>query len=176
MSLDEKLKLAILLFVTFLLSSYLYFHTYVISMDGAFQYIPMAKLFESGSVKNAIRFGGQQPLYSLLIAFVSRRGLDYEVAGRLLSSLFGILIMFPVYFLERHLFDQRIALLAVFFLVIHPYLRRFSADVLKETTSLFFLATDFWYALRTFQKEKVLCLPIGPSLLSHSLSCQTRWR
>lgn len=152
---DEKIELVLLFVLACALSTYLYLYTYVISMDGAFQYIPMAKLFESGSVKDAIRFGGQQPLYSFLIALVSRWEPDFEVAGRLVSSFFGILILFPVYFLGRRLFDQKIALLSVFFLVIHPYMRRFSADVLKESTYLFFLALAFWYALRTFQKENL---------------------
>jgi hypothetical protein len=39
-------------------------------------------------------------------------------------------------------------------LVIHPYVRRFSADVLKESTYLFFLATGIWFAWRTIQNEK----------------------
>jgi hypothetical protein len=163
MARDEKIKLGLLLLLAVILSTYLYFHTYVISIDGAFQYIPMAKGFESGSVKDAIRFGGQQPLYSFLMAFVAGWVSDFELAGRLVSSLFGILIVFPVYFIGRRLFDQKIALLSVFFLVIHPYLRRFSADVLKESTYLFFLAAAFWYALRTFRKEELssyLLIPV----------------
>jgi 4-amino-4-deoxy-L-arabinose transferase-like glycosyltransferase len=62
--------------------------------------------------------------------------------------------MFPVYFLGKRLFDQKTALLSVFFLVIHPYIRRFSADVLKESTYIFFLGAAIWFAWKTIQDEK----------------------
>jgi 4-amino-4-deoxy-L-arabinose transferase-like glycosyltransferase len=79
---------------------------------------------------------------------------DFELAGKLVSSFFGILIIFPVYFLGKRIFDEKIAFLSSIFLVIHPYLRRFSADVLKESTYLFFLGTAIWYAWRTIHNEK----------------------
>jgi 4-amino-4-deoxy-L-arabinose transferase-like glycosyltransferase len=151
---NEKIDLAILLLASLILSIYLFFQTYVISMDGAFQYIPMAKVFASGLFKNAIGFSGQQPLYSFLIALISRLVSDFELAGKLISSFFGILIIFPVYFLGKRIFDEKIALLSSLFLVIHPYIRRFSADVLKESTYLFFLGIAIWFAWRTIQSEK----------------------
>jgi len=151
---NERLNLGILVVVSLLLSIYLFFKTYVISMDGAFQYIPMAKVFVSGLLKDAIGYSGQQPLYSFLIALVSGLIFDFEVAGKLVSSIFGMLIIFPVYFLGKRIFDQKIAFVSALFLVIHPYIRRFSADVLKESTYLFFLATAIWFAWRTIQVEK----------------------
>jgi 4-amino-4-deoxy-L-arabinose transferase-like glycosyltransferase len=151
---NEKLDLAILILISLLLSAYLFFRTYVISMDGAFQYIPMAKIFASGLFKDAIRFSGQQPLYSFLISLVSRLVSDFELAGKLISSFFGILVIFPVYFLGKRIFDQRIAFFSAFFLAIHPYIRRFSADVLKESTYLFFLATAIWFSWKAIQSER----------------------
>jgi 4-amino-4-deoxy-L-arabinose transferase-like glycosyltransferase len=151
---NEKIDLAILLLASLILSTYLFFQTYVISMDGAFQYIPMAKVFASGFFKDAVRFSGQQPLYSFLIALVSRSVSDFELAGKLISSFFGIVVIFPVYFLGKQIFDRKVAFLSAFFLAIHPYIRRFSGDVLKESTYLFFLATAIWFTLRTFQREK----------------------
>ena len=151
---NEKLDLAILLLASLILSTYLFFRTYVISMDGAFQYIPMAKNFVSGLFSKGLREYGQQPLYPFLIAMVSHLVTDFEVAGKLVSTLFGVLMIFPVYFLGKRIFDQKIAFLSTLVLVIHPYIRRFSADVLKESTYLFFLATAFWFAWRTLEKEK----------------------
>jgi 4-amino-4-deoxy-L-arabinose transferase-like glycosyltransferase len=151
---NEKVDLAILLLISLLLSVYLFFKTYVISMDGAFQYIPMAKIFVLGLLKDAIGYSGQQPLYPFLIAFVSRWVCDFEVAGKLVSSFFGVLIILPVYFLGKRMFDEKIAFYSAFFLAIHPYIRRFSADVLKESTYLFCLAAAIWFAWRTIQGEK----------------------
>jgi hypothetical protein len=150
---DEKFRFAILLFISLLLTIYLFFRTYVISLDGAFQYIPIAKDFASGFFRRALSHN-QQPLYPFIIAFVSRWIPDFELAGKFVSSFFGILIIFPVYFLGKRIFDERIAFVSTLFLVIHPYIRRFSADVLKESTYIFFLGVAIWLAWRTIQDEK----------------------
>jgi len=150
---QEKLSLGFLLFLALLLSLYLFFRTYVISLDGAYQYIPIAKDFSSGFFRKALSHD-QQPLYSLIVALVSRWVPDFELAGKLVSSIFGILLVIPVYFLGKRIFGKKIALLSSFFLVIHPYVRRFSADVLKESTYLFFLGTAIWFAWKTLQDEK----------------------
>jgi 4-amino-4-deoxy-L-arabinose transferase-like glycosyltransferase len=150
---NEKIGLAILLLISLLLSIYLFFQTYVISLDGAFQYIPIAKDFASGLFRKALSHN-QQPLYPLIVAFVSRWVPDFELAGKLVSSFFGILIIFPVYFLGKRIFDEKVAFLSSLLLAIHPYIRRFSADVLKESTYLFFLATALWFAWKTIESEK----------------------
>lgn len=150
---NEKFDLTILILVSLLLTIYLFFRTYVISLDGAFQYIPIAKDFASGFFRRALSHN-QQPLYPFIIAFVSRWVPDFELAGKFVSSFFGILIVFPVYFLGKRIFDARIAFVSSLFLVIHPYIRRFSADVLKESTYLFFIATALWFAWKIFQDEK----------------------
>lgn len=150
---NEKIDLAILFLLSIILSLYLFFQTYVISLDGAFQYIPIAKDFASGLFGKALNHT-QQPLYSILTAFISQWISDFESAGKWVSTLFGILMIFPVYFLGKRIFDDRIAFLSTLLLVIHPYIRRFSADVLKESTYLFFLATTLWFAWRTIQNEK----------------------
>jgi hypothetical protein len=150
---DEKVDLVVLLLISILLSIYLFFRTFVISLDGAFQYLPLAKDFASGFYGKALSHS-QQPLYSLIIALVSPWVPDFELAGKLLSSFFGILIIFPVYFLGRRIFDEKVAFLSSLLLAIHPYLRRYSADVLKESTYLFFLATALWFAWRTIDNGR----------------------
>ena len=152
---NEKIDLTILVLFSLLLSTYLFFRTYVISSDGAFAYIPIAKEFASGFFRKALQQCGPQALYSFFVAMGSHLTADFEVAGKLVSALFGILLIFPVYYLGKKIFDQKIALLSALFLVIHPYIRRFSADVLKESTYLFFLATAIWFAWRTVEKDKI---------------------
>jgi len=150
---NEKIGLTILFLLSFFLSTYLFFHTYIISMDGAFQYIPIARDFVSGLYRKALTHN-QQPLYSFIVAFVYRWVGDFELAGKLVSSFFGILMIFPVYFLGKRIFNEKVAFVSTFLLIIHPYVRRFSADVLKESTYLFFLASALWFSWRTIQGEK----------------------
>ena len=150
---NEKIDLAILFLISLLLSLYLFFQTHVLSLDGAFQYIPIAKDFVSGLYGKA--FGhNQQPLYSIFVALLSQGVADYEQAGRLVSTVFGILLVLPVYFLGRRVVDDRVAFISTLLLAIHPYVRRFSADVLKESTYLFFLSLAMWFSWRTIQGEK----------------------
>jgi hypothetical protein len=163
---DEKFDLAVLLLISLLLSIYLFFRTYVISLDGAFQYIPIAKDFASGLFRKALSHN-QQPLYPLIVAFVSQYVPDFEWAGKLVSSIFGILLVFPVYLLGKRIFDEKIAFLSSLLLAIHPYLRRYSADVLKESAYLFFLATALWFAWRTMEKGRTfpfLFIPLFSAL------------
>jgi len=151
---NEKINLATLLLASVLLSIYLFVRSYVISLDGAFNYIPVAKLFVSGAYKDAIQYAAIQPLYAFLVALVSRWVGDFELAGKLVSSFFGILIIFPVYFLGRQIFDKKIAFVSALLLAIHPYIRRSSADVVKESTYLFSLALGIWFSWKTIEGEK----------------------
>jgi len=150
---NEKLDLTLLLLVAILLSIYLFFRTYVISWDGAFQYIPIAKDFASGLYEKALS-QGQQPLYSFFVALLSQSLSDYEMAGKLVSSFFGILMIFPVYLLGKQIFDKKVAFFSALLLAIHPYIRRFSGDVLKESTYLFFLAIAILFAWWTIQRSR----------------------
>ncbi|NWG03047.1 MAG: glycosyltransferase family 39 protein [Syntrophaceae bacterium] len=150
---NEKINLAILFLLSVTLSLYLFFRTYVISLDGAFQYIPIAKDFASGLFGKALTHT-QQPLYSFLIAMISPWVSDYELAGKWVSTFLGIFMIFPVYFLGKRIFDERIAFLSTLLLVIHPFIRRVSAEVLKESTYLFFLAIALWFTWRTIERGK----------------------
>jgi len=161
---NEALDLIVLLLVSLLLSIYLFFHMHVIAMDGAFQYIPMAKIFAGGSFRDAVTYSGQQPLFAFLVSLVSPWVGDFEWAARGVSSFFGILLILPVYALGKQVFDRRVAFLSCLFLVIHPYIRRFSADALKESTYLFFFAVAIWFTVRALQRERLYLFLFIPLL------------
>jgi hypothetical protein len=159
---NETYDLTFLLLVSLLLSVYLFFNMHVISLDGLSQHIPMAKMFAAGSFRDALNYSGQQPLYPFLVSVVFRGVGDVELAARLVSSLFGILLIFPSYLLVKEISDKRVAFLSVLFLAVHPYVRRFSADVLKESTYLFFFATSIWLTVRALRREHVYLFFLVP--------------
>jgi 4-amino-4-deoxy-L-arabinose transferase-like glycosyltransferase len=159
---NETSDLAFLLLVTLLLSVYLFFNMHLISLDGLSQHIPMAKMFGAGSFRNALSYSGQQPLYAFFVSLASRGVGDFELAARLVSSLFGILLVFPAYLLVKEISDRRVAFLSVLFLAVHPYIRRFSADVLKESTYLFFFTTSLWLILRAMRREQLYLFFLVP--------------
>lgn len=158
----EGINLLILVIVSLFLGSYLFYRTHVISIDGAFQYIPIAKDFTKGLYQKALS-NTQQPLYSLFIAFIYQWIPNFEISGKLISSFFGILLLFPVYLLGKRMFDKNIAFLSTLLICIHPYIRRFSADVLKESTYLCFLTTAIcisWKAIEDRNKYLYILVSI----------------
>ena len=74
------------------------------------------------------------PLFSFLIAGVALIVGDAEVAGRIVSVVFGTLLTFPVYLIGDRLFGQRVALAAAALTAFHPYLIVFSVSVFGEST------------------------------------------
>jgi len=151
----ERTQLIVILSLSVLLSLYLCLKTPVISLDGAFQYIPMAKAFSSGAYREGISINGQQPLYPFLVGVAGRWVPNLEWAGKGVASLFSVLLVIPVYWIGKRFFGRDVAFFSTLLLAIHPYLRRFSGDVLKESTYLFFLAVAIGFALRAFQRNRV---------------------
>ena len=119
--------------------------TSVIEIDGiSYAFIAQAiARGEWGEVLKAVF----SPFYPVLIALAHLFVGDYELAGRLVSLVFGLLLVYVSYLFFRRFLGERKALYACFILAIHPYLARYSGQVLSEslTTFLFMLTVLFFY-------------------------------
>lgn len=130
-------------------------------MDGAFQFLPLAKLFAGGNLKAALGHG-QLPLYPLLIALLSKTGLDLETSGRLVSLSVSLMTIFPLYFLGKKIFNSKIAFVGCIFFAIHPYLARFSVDVLKDPLYVCLFISSVWLGWEALEENKLyLFLIVG---------------
>lgn len=158
----DKINLFIIFILTLCIRLIIYFNTGIIAQDGALQYIPVAKLFASGALEEALH-QLQTPLYPFIIGLLSKIGLSMELAGRLISLVLSTLTIFPLYFLGKKLFKSAdVSFLAGFFYAIHPYFARLSVDVLKEATYIFFLVTAFFLFWEALSRKKVwLYLLVG---------------
>lgn len=87
------------------------------------------------------------PLYPALIAAVSALwpGLDIVTAGQLASAATGALAVLPLFWLTRHLFDERAALWATFAYAIGVWFVQHPADCMSEGP--FYLLATLWAAL-----------------------------
>ncbi|MFX0200986.1 MAG: ArnT family glycosyltransferase [Candidatus Hodarchaeota archaeon] len=140
---------------------YLYFSMPLISLDGAFQFIPLAELFAQGNLKAGLSHG-QLPLYPILIALLSKTGLDFETSGRLVSLIFSLMTIFPLYFLGKKIFNAKIAFMGCMFFAIHPYFARFSVDVLKDPLYVFLFISSIWLGWEALEENKLyLFLIVG---------------
>ena len=138
-----KALLLILLFA-FVLRIFLIIFPEVIHND-ATEYIRHAKQISSGDWSG----GKAPPLYPLLIAGGQAITKNYEMAGIWVSIIFGTLIVLPIFYLGRAIFDEKVGFLSALFVAVHPFLYKSSGSVLTESTYHFLLATSVlwgWYA------------------------------
>jgi len=130
--------LLLIVFFAFILRFFVAVNTEVIAVDSV-EYIRLAKAFSSGDYMGALDVR-RPPLYPALIGLASFVVPDFEFAGRLVSLVFGALTAVLVYFLGRRVFDEKTGLVAAAFVAAHPYMLRYSGDVLTEALYYFLVA------------------------------------
>jgi 4-amino-4-deoxy-L-arabinose transferase-like glycosyltransferase len=108
------------------------------------------------------------PLFAFLIAGVTWIVGDVEVAGRIVSVLFGTLLVLPVYLIARRMFDERTALAAAALTAFHPYLIAFSASVFCEVTFLTLLLAAVYLAMHAASNPTARALASSGALYGAS--------
>lgn len=131
----------------------LWLHYDIISPDGAFQYIPTARLFLEGCFLEG--FARPQPLFPLLIAGVSwATGAGPELAGRLISAGAFIIAALGMFKLGELIFHDRwTALVSVLFLITNRELAEDSVDCLKESLLVACILWGNFFVLKGLEEE-----------------------
>ncbi|OGP92880.1 MAG: hypothetical protein A2156_09975 [Deltaproteobacteria bacterium RBG_16_48_10] len=146
---DRRFLLGLFLFA-FLIRLPFLLYPEVIHNDGA-EYVRQAKLILSGDWTG----GKAPPLYPSLIAFARVILPDAEMAGILISVIFGALLILPIYYLGKEIFGKRVGILSSLIAAVHPFLTSSSGSVLTESTYYFLVAATVllgWYA---FQRGRI---------------------
>src|SRR5262249_19357847 len=89
------------------------------AQDGL-KYIRVARQFQVDPWCDVIRGSDSHPLYPALVALaepgIALFGVSdpdaWRIAAQLVAAVFSVGLLFPIYFLTRALFDQRIAFVA----------------------------------------------------------------
>lgn len=111
-----------------------------IELDGI-GYATMADDFTRGLFGRALS-SVFPPVYPLSVALLHLAIPNVELAGRLVSFGFGILLIYVSFlFAKRLLRDDARALWAAILLALQPYLIRYSGQVLSESLATFLFAT-----------------------------------
>ena len=105
--------------------------TPVITRDGML-YVGYARMINHGLWLDLVSDWFLFNPYPALMALVARCGIDYELAGQLISATAAGLAIWPLTVWIRQAFNERIAWLAALTYLFHPVLLRFSAHVLRE--------------------------------------------
>jgi 4-amino-4-deoxy-L-arabinose transferase-like glycosyltransferase len=116
--------------------AYLVLQHRCINPDGI-QYIEMAAFLRAGAWREALAYF-YPPGYPLLISLLYPPLADWELAGQIVSLIFGSLLVFPLFFLIKSMYSSKTALLAIVLLSFAPYPARLSAEVRSEAPYIFF--------------------------------------
>ncbi|MBN1254722.1 MAG: glycosyltransferase family 39 protein [Deltaproteobacteria bacterium] len=153
LSKEDKGNLITLLVFGLILRTYAFSQIYMISLDGAFQYIPVAKLFYQGEYLQAL-LQPQFPLYPFLISILTHITGDFELSGQVISIIFSLLTVIPLYLIGKSLFGPRAGFWTTVLYLINPLMLHSSVDVLKEGLLIFLFFTSVYCSLSFLQKGK----------------------
>jgi 4-amino-4-deoxy-L-arabinose transferase-like glycosyltransferase len=133
----------------------------VIETDGV-RYITIARQFQATGNPFDPLF---HPLYPAMVGLVQRVIGDWEVAGRLVATVFGAALLLPAFALARDVIGRPVALLTAALLAVHPGLVRNSAAVLADSTYAFLLAAGVWLGWRALAAAHRTLLPAAGVVL-----------
>jgi 4-amino-4-deoxy-L-arabinose transferase-like glycosyltransferase len=148
--------------LAFGLRIFLVIYPEVIHNDGV-EYVRYAKEVLAGNWTG----GKANPGYPVLIALVYTLTKNYELAGIWISIVFGVLLVIPVFYLAKEIFNERIGIISGLVVAVHPLLYLSSGSVLTESTYHFFIATSVlfgWYAFSKGRLYHVLLLGLFTSM------------
>ncbi len=137
------------LVIAFVLRLFLVFYPEVIRNDGI-EYIRYARQILSGDWTG----GKAPPLYPLLIALFHFFSPNDELAGIWVSVVMGTLIVLPVFYLGKEIFNEKVGMLSALLAAVHPFLYPSSGSVLTESTYYFLLTTSILFGWKAFHKGK----------------------
>lgn len=123
---------------------------HVISTDGT-TYANVAKQILSGNFSGVAISG----IYPVLIAGAGLIIKDLELAGRVVSIIFGTAILFPLYHLGKELFSRNAAVMACIIAIVHPSFVWFSCEVMTQSAYVTIQLTGIYLVWRLFSKPAV---------------------
>jgi hypothetical protein len=161
-------SVALLLLIASSVRLYLVRNTEVAARD-SIGFIRYASQLGHQPWTEVLRATEQPPLYALAIQAASKpvrhfmdapESIVMQRSAQLVSAIAGILLVLPMYFLGRELFDRGIAFWAIVLFECLPATGRFLSDGLSEATFLLFVASALWLGVRSLRMRS----PIGFAL------------
>jgi hypothetical protein len=147
-------SLAILILLAAGMRAWQIAHTEVTSRD-SIGYIRIAWHLEHESWAEAIPHAPQHPAYPLAVLAMSvpvrhyipdDLPLAWQLSAQLASALAGVLLILPMYYLGRELFDRRVAFWACLLFQCLPSSGKVMGDGLSDTLFLLFACSAMWLA------------------------------
>ncbi len=154
LALSDKTKIIFYLIISFLVRLYLLIFQNNIGSDGVW-YATLGRNLISG--KGYINQLGEidlqyTPFYPITIGLASIFIKDIELAARLISLIFGTLLVLPIFFLGKNFYEKKTGHIATILIIFYPVLCQYSVFVLTESIYTFFFILSIllgWYCIIT---------------------------
>ncbi len=154
--------LAVLLLLASLLHGWLIARTEVLARDGT-GFVHYALSLERRPWREVIAGHHQHPLYPLTVLATSlpvRRLLGttpetMRLSAQLAAGAAGVLLVIPMYFLGRTLFDRRVGFWSAALFQCLPVTARILSDALSDALCLLLVATALWLGVRALRTASV---------------------
>jgi hypothetical protein len=163
----DWVRLAVLLVLSTALHAWLISHTVVISRD-TIGFVRYARMLERRPWTEALPNLEQHPLYPAAVLaaslplrhFLGDNVPAFVLASQLVSALGGILLIIPMYYLGRELFDRRVAFWGTALFQCLPACAQITSDGLSDGLFLLLLATALLLAVRALRRGSVAQLAL----------------
>jgi 4-amino-4-deoxy-L-arabinose transferase-like glycosyltransferase len=95
----------------------------------------------------------EQPLFIFLIAGLNYFGINSELAGNLISLIFGSAFVVPMALITGRLYGRQVAYIAATLVALHPFLIGLSICVVSEMTYLFLLMSGLYFVYSSLDEK-----------------------
>lgn len=135
--------------------------TLVPAQDGL-KFLNVARQFQSRPLADVVRGTDQHPLYPGLVAVaepVAARLMGpgpetWRITAQGVSVLASLILLIPLYHLARSLFDERVALIAIFIYILLPVPAEVGRDVLANAVGLCATTFSLWLGARAIRSGR----------------------
>lgn len=159
-----RVYLALILIIGFALRLFDLVQASAIEMDGV-SYARITEQFVHGAFGQGLH-DVFSPFYPVIIGIAYFLIPDLEMAGRCVSLLFGMLLIYLCYVFFKRMLGEKKALYGAFFVAIHPYLVQYSALVLSESLATFLFTAAVFLFYRGWAEERGAPLAISGFLIA----------
>lgn len=130
-----------------------------INRDGVL-YLSAAQLLQEGRVQESLEIY-PMPLYPAAIALTERLVGDWILSARLLSAASIVLLILPLFFLTRLLFDHRAAFWACLLCALAPELNKLTVQVIRDPLFLLIFTTAVYFAVKSMASRRSIHLALA---------------
>jgi 4-amino-4-deoxy-L-arabinose transferase-like glycosyltransferase len=147
---SDFIGLGIILLSAFLIRFFLINYQAYIENDGI-TYVAMAKQWVEGG---GIPEGFYPPLYPLLVGLAHKMLTDYELSGRMVSVIFGTIVIIPLFLLCHQVYGRKVAFYTTIIASFYPALTENAVTVMTESTYICLIMFALYTIFMGFRSGK----------------------